>query len=103
MIVSVSSTSRRSFFLPGAAQLLRGHAWTGVVLVCAWIAGWIAWQSRAIRPLEGLLGVQFPVDLLVQRTVPNLFQIQPLALLGATSLVLIWFAGNAWRWRARES
>jgi hypothetical protein len=89
--------------LPGAAQLLRGQAGRGAVLVAAWLAALIAWQPDALLPLKRLVGIDFQIDLLHQRTVPAGFQLHPLTLLAIAAMVAVWISGNAWRWRRRES
>ncbi|HXV77508.1 MAG TPA: tetratricopeptide repeat protein [Candidatus Polarisedimenticolaceae bacterium] len=99
---SRGARSAVSLVLPGAAQLLRGQAARGVLLVGAWLAAWIAWRPQLLEPLDRLAGVDVRIDLMQQPSVPAGFQPQPLALLALVSLVVVWLSGNAWRWRKRE-
>ena len=100
----ISRGGRRlvSLVLPGAAQLLRGRAGRGSLLVLAWLAALVAWQPIGLLPLERFVGLDLPLNLLTVRSVPKAYDLQPLGMLAVMLMVLIWFAGNAWRWRRRE-
>jgi len=100
----ISRGGRRlvSFVLPGAAQLLRGRAGRGSLLVLLWLAALLAWQPVGLVPLERFIGLDLPLNLLAARSVPTAYDLQPLGIFAVMSMVLIWIIGNAWRWRRRE-
>jgi tetratricopeptide (TPR) repeat protein len=91
-----------SLVLPGAAQLLRGRAARGSLLVLLWLGALLAWQPVGLLPLEQFVGLDLPLYLLATGSVPMAYDLQPLGIFAVMSMVLIWFAGNVWRWRRRE-
>jgi len=91
-----------SLVLPGAAQLLRGRAGRGSLLVLLWLVALLAWQPIGLLPLERFVGLDLPLSLLSSASVPKAYDLQPLGVLAVMLMVLTWFAGNAWRWRRRE-
>jgi tetratricopeptide (TPR) repeat protein len=97
--------SRRllSLVLPGSAQILRGRALTGCLILLAWLAALVAWQPAALLPLEKVMGLDIGLDLLRPAHVPALYGIDPFAFLALVSLPLLWLTGNLWRLRRREA
>lgn len=91
-----------SLVMPGTAQLLRGRAGRGSLLVLLWLAALLAWQPVGLLPLERFVGLDLPLYLLATRSVPTAYDLQPLAIFAVMLMVLTWFVGNAWRWRRRE-
>ena len=92
-----------SLVLPGAAQVLRGKAAVGSLLLLIWLAAWIAWQPILIAPLRRLVGLDLRLDLLGAGSVPSLYDVQPLGVLALIAMVVVWLLGNAWRWRGGEA
>ena len=92
-----------SLVLPGAAQLLRGRAVRGALLVAAWLTALVAWQPGALAPLERALGVELVLEELRHGGLPTGYEFHPLAVIGLAGALLVWIAGNAWRWRRREA
>jgi hypothetical protein len=92
-----------SIVLPGSAQLLKGRALGGTVLLLVWLAAWIAWQPVILAPLERLSGLELRLDLLRQGSVPVHFALHPFSLLALCSLPVIWLAGNLASLRRRRT
>ena len=92
-----------SALLPGAAQLLRGRALGGTLLVLVWLAALIAWQPIALLPLDRLTGLGLRLDRLEAGHVPSMFGLDPFGFLALATVILVWLIGNAWRWRGREA
>jgi tetratricopeptide (TPR) repeat protein len=91
-----------SLVLPGAAQLLRGRAVRGSLLVLIWLTALIAWQPIGLVPIERFLGLDVRLDLLGPHAVPAAYDLNPLSYIALFASILVWIAGNTWRWRRRE-
>jgi hypothetical protein len=92
-----------STILPGAAQLLRGKAGAGVLLILAWLTTLIAWQPVILTPLERVTGAGLLLDALRTGSVPAVFNMNALGLVALVGVFVVWIAGNLWRWRGREA
>ncbi len=100
----ISRSARRlvSLLMPGAAQILRGRAMRGSLLVLVWLAALIAWQPIGLLPIQRFLGLDLRLDLLGQRSVPAIYDVNAFGLIALLTAIMVWLAGNAWRWRRRE-
>jgi len=94
-----SARKALSWFLPGMGALLRGHTLLGFALVVAWFVFFFAWQPVALQPLGALLNLDLRFDLLGTASLPAVFTVQPLALVGIVGLVSIWLGANVRRRR----
>jgi tetratricopeptide (TPR) repeat protein len=92
-----------SLVLPGAAQLLRGRAVRGVLLIVGWLAALVAWKPDLLAGLERALHVELALEELRRGGVTAGFGIHPLAVFGLTAVLAIWVTANAWLWRRREA
>ena len=92
-----------SLLLPGTAQLLRGRAALGCLLLLLWLAALLAWRPSTLAPLEQLAGLDLQLELLDAGAVPALFRVNPTAVLAVTAAIVVWLAGNFWRWRGQEA
>jgi tetratricopeptide (TPR) repeat protein len=91
-----------SAVLPGAAQILRGNAARGTLLLLAWLSCLIAWQPVVLLPLERITGADLRLDLLEAGSVPAMYGLQASTWMALLALPVIWLLGNAWRRKRRE-
>ena len=91
-----------SWLLPGSAQLLRGRALAGTLLLLLWAGGLVAWNPRLLYPLERFADLGLRLELLGGVPVPRTYGVEPLAILGGICVVLVWVVGNAGFLRRRE-
>ena len=87
-----------SLVIPGAAQVLRGHAARGVTLAFCWCALLV---TAGCSFLEWR-GLRLSTDLLLSPEVPLGFDSHPARFLVVLGLTAVWVAGNDRLWAGRE-
>ena len=89
--------------LPGSAHMLRGKMGWGVTLLLAWFAALASCLPQALVPIGTVVGIELRPELMMGAgAVPAAFTANPLALTAVALAPIIWFLGNAWRWRRSE-
>jgi len=91
-----------SALLPGSAQLLRGRAVTGLVLLLAWVAAVAAFEPAVLGPFEHVSGLDLRLGLAGPGTVPALYRVNALTVLGGAAALAVWLAANGLPRRRRE-
>ena len=91
-----------SWMLPGTAQLSRGKALFGTLLLLGWLAAWVGTFPSLVGQLERLAGVGLRLDLLQATPVPAAWTISAFSILCAIAGVGVWSLGNGWLLRRRE-
>jgi len=92
-----------SLVLPGTAQLARGRALFGTLLLLSWLAAWIGTVPELIGMLDPLIGTGLRLDLLETAAVPAAWTVSALSILSAATGWVVWFLGNGWSLRRREA
>ena len=92
-----------SVILPGAAQLLRGRALRGTLLILGWLAALVAWKPDLLSGLERALHLELALEELRRGGAAAGVGIHPLAVLGLAAVLVIWLVANSWLWRRREA
>jgi tetratricopeptide (TPR) repeat protein len=90
-----------SVVLPGARQLMAGHAWAGGGLVILWLMVWVGGFPSVLGVLERGLGLGIHLAELRPETVPGVFAVDAALLFAVPLGVLVWLAGNVTIRRAR--
>ena len=92
-----------SWMLPGTAQLARGRALRGTFLLLVWLASWVGALPTMIGLLDRLAGVGLRLDLLRTTPVPVDWTVGALSVLSVAIGVVVWFIGNVWTLRRKET
>jgi len=90
-----------SLILPGASQLLSGHAWVGCGLVTLWLLAWVGAYPEALGPLERALGVGVHLAAFRPGPVPPWYRMDAAVLVAVPLGALTWLAGNLGLGRVR--
>lgn len=91
-----------SWLLPGTAQLSRGKAFIGTLLLLLWLAAWVGTFPSLIGLLERHAGIGLRLDLLQTTPVPTAWTISAFSILCAVAGLVAWGLGNGWLLRRRE-
>jgi tetratricopeptide (TPR) repeat protein len=92
-----------SLLLPGTAQMGRGRALFGTLLLLSWLAAWVGALPGLIDMLDPLIGTGLRLDLLESPAVPSAWSVSAVGMLFAATGLIVWFLGNSWSLRRREA